>query len=113
MSLNMSLYRSANLQGAILWSANLQGAYLQSANLQGAYLRRANLQGANLWSAQNLTPQQIKSACNWDKAIYKGKWNLTSEKGLVREAIEPDNTNFIEELKQDKASDPTEPPRCK
>ena len=59
--------------------------------------------------ANNLTPQQIKSACNWDKAIYKGKWNQEKE---LAEAIEPDNTNFIEELKKDKASDPTEPPDC-
>ncbi len=100
---------SANLQGAFLGSANFQGAILRSANLQGAFLRSANLQGAILIATQNLTHQQIKSACNWDKAIYKAKWN--QEKRLV-EAIEPDNTNIIEELKQDKASDPTEPPDC-
>ncbi|MDJ0634925.1 MAG: pentapeptide repeat-containing protein [Xenococcaceae cyanobacterium MO_188.B29] len=103
----------ANLQNANLGSANLQGADLGRANLQNANLGSANLQGADLWSAKNLTHQQIKSACNWDKAIYKSKWNFNLEKGLVRETIEPDNTNFIEELKKDKTSDPKNPPHCR
>ena len=63
----------------------------------------ANLQDAYLWGA-NLTPQQIKSACNWENAIYKSE--------SLKKAIEPDNTNFIRELKQDKSSNPQEPPDC-
>ncbi len=79
----------ANLQGAYLWGANLQGANLfyanlqeadlRDANLQEADLRDANLQGAYLRDAKNLTSKQIKSACFWDKAIYKREWNKEKE----------------------------------
>jgi uncharacterized protein YjbI with pentapeptide repeats len=92
--------RHANLQGAYLWSANLQGADLSYANLQetdlsyanlhGAKLRHANFrradlspvnlqkvdfQGADLWdadlrSAENLSPEQVKLAKNWEQAKY-------------------------------------------
>ena len=99
----------ANLQQAKLWRANLQEADLRSANLQDADLSSANLQDAILVKVENLTSTQIKSACNWQAAIYKGK--LNDEKNTFV-AIEPDNTNFIEELKQDKSSDPKEPLDC-
>ncbi len=121
-----------NLQEAYLWQANLQEAYLRRANLQEAYLGRANLQKAdlgrvnlqkaNLWNAnlqeaylwdanlqeaylgeaKNLTAKQIKSACFWEEAIYKGEWNREKRTAV---ATEPDNTKFIEELKKDKSSD--------
>ncbi len=109
----------ANLQKAGLIKANLQEANLREANLQKAYLREANLQKAGLWGAnlqeaylvdaEELTSEQIKSSCFWEKAIYKGEMN--DEGNWV--AIEPDNTNFIEELKNDKSSDPKEPINCK
>ena len=99
----------ANLQEAVLLSVNLQETVLFSANLQETDLREANLQEAVLVEAKKLTNQQIKSACNWEKGIYKGKWS--NEKQLV-ETTEPDNTNFIEELKKDKSSDPKEAPDC-
>ena len=38
-------------------------------------LPRANLKNANLIEARNLTPPQIKSACYWEKAFYKGNWD--------------------------------------
>ena len=101
--------RGANLQEAVLRRVNLQEAILRRANLQEASLFRANLQEVVLWEAKNLTSQQIKSACNWENAIYIGEWN--NEKQLL-ESIEPDNTNFIDELKKDKASDPKKPPDC-
>ena len=90
--------RGANLRGANLREANLEGAILFRANLRGAYLEGANLRGANLIFAENLTPKQIKSACDWETAIYKGN--------------ESENTKYIEELKKDKSSDPKEPPDC-
>jgi hypothetical protein len=55
-------------------------------------LSRANLSNASLLGAKNVTPTQIKSACNWDKAGYR--------------RVE------IDKLKQDKASDPKEPIDC-
>ncbi|MDJ0533529.1 MAG: pentapeptide repeat-containing protein [Xenococcaceae cyanobacterium MO_207.B15] len=119
----------ADLQEAKLWLANLQEADLSGANLQEANLRRANLEKADLlkanlsqaklWLANleeavlvettNLTREQIKSTCNWDKVIYKGEWN---EEKKTYVAKEPDNKNYIEELKKDKSSDPKEPHDC-
>ena len=100
---------SANLQQALLMSANLQQADLDGADLQQASLWGANLQQANLECAENLSYKQIKSACFWGEAIYKGEWSYEKK---VYVAIEPDNKNFIEELKNDTASDPEEPPDC-
>ncbi|MEM7557090.1 MAG: pentapeptide repeat-containing protein [Cyanobacteria bacterium P01_A01_bin.84] len=100
---------SANLQEAAMGRANLQSAYLEKANLQSANLQSANLQSANLWVVKNLTSAQIKSACFWDKAIYKGKWNR-EKKTYV--ALEPDNTNYIKKLKQDTASNSQETVDC-
>ena len=99
----------ANLQKANLWGANLQKAELELANLQEANLGDANLKEAELVGTKNLTNKQIKSACFWEEAIYKGTYN-EEKKNWV--AIEPDNTNYIKELKEDTASDPKEPPNC-
>jgi uncharacterized protein YjbI with pentapeptide repeats len=57
--------KEANFQAANLQATNLQGANLKNANLQGA-----DLQGADLQGAKELTPEQVKTAKNWDKANY-------------------------------------------
>ena len=113
--------KGANLKGANLFRTYLEGANLKGANLKGAnlfrtYLEGANLEGANLEGAylvgaKNLTPKQIKSTCFWERAIYKGEWewNQRTRTGV---AIEPDNTNYIEELKNVTASDPENAPNC-
>jgi hypothetical protein len=82
--------RGADLLAANLWGANLRGANLWGANLWGANLWGANLWGANLWGAdlfdadlrhtylrdadlretKHLTVEQVKSARNWQEAIY-------------------------------------------
>ena len=103
----------ANRKDYFLWGASLQNASLWDANLQDANLKKvdlqdADLEGAFLLGTKKLTAKQIKSTCFWDKAIYKGEWN--EEMDWV--ATEPDNTNFIEELKNDTASDPEEPIDC-
>ena len=119
--LQEAILERANLQGAFLIAANLQKANLSHANLQKANLFDANLQEANLFDANlqeanlfdaNLTPKQIKSACFWDKAIYKGEWLWEEETSIAIEPIEPDNTNYIKELKKDTSSNPKEPPDC-
>ncbi len=96
----------ANLENANLENANLNFAYLNLAKLNGAYLNFAYL-----INAKYLTPSQIKSACNWQKAIYKGNWNW-DKKNYQWTIDEKANTKYIEELKQDKASDPEEPVNC-
>ncbi len=90
--------RIANLEQANLEEANLSHADLYGANLSYASLSNANLEGANLSGAE-LTSEQIKSACNWEQAIYKGKYIPQKQTWI---AVEPNNTNFIEELKKDK-----------
>ena len=52
-----------NLSGANLQQADLQGALLPGANLPGANLQGANLQGADLTETENLTQDQVDTAC--------------------------------------------------
>ena len=135
---NANLYR-ANLQGAYISHDHLQGAHLNRANLEGTHLYnadfeqtyfhlanlshtyfyranfyhanlyRANLHGAHLIEAQNLTPAQIKSACHWETAIYKGVWDPNQFRWVVDEKA---NQQFIKQLQQDKDSDPKKPVDC-
>ncbi|HAZ47204.1 MAG TPA: hypothetical protein DDW76_07605 [Cyanobacteria bacterium UBA11369] len=80
-----SLIDDADLRGANLSGANLSGTYLETANLRGANLSGANLSAANFMcldygvgnlrctdfrGAKNLTPEQVKSAKNWQQATY-------------------------------------------
>ncbi|MGK7956614.1 MAG: pentapeptide repeat-containing protein [Crocosphaera sp.] len=99
----------ANLQEANLNQANLQKADLRLANLQEAVLEAANLQGAFLVSTKNLTNSQIKSACFWERAIYEASRDKTKKEWTVDKKA---NQKFIEQLKQDKSSDPKEKPDC-
>ncbi|MBC1193112.1 pentapeptide repeat-containing protein [Microcystis aeruginosa BLCCF108] len=98
----------ANLNGASLNGAFLRGAFLIGANLNGASLNGAFLRGAFLNGAEGLNPEQIKSACSWEKAIYtEAKWDEDKQLWVVadREA----NQREIEKLKRDKNSDPPNP----
>ena len=101
---------SANLASANLFRANLVRANLASANLFRANLASANLASANLIESKNLIPSQIKLACYWEKAIYKGHFdNKNFFKWIVDDKA---NQQYIEALKQDKASDPKKPVDC-
>jgi uncharacterized protein YjbI with pentapeptide repeats len=105
----------AQLNNANLNNANLENAYLSRANLNNADLENANLENAVLYkyNAKNLTNEQIKSACFWEKAIYT-ELDLTNgwpTNGWI--AKDPKaNQRKIDEIKQDKASDPLERPDC-
>jgi uncharacterized protein YjbI with pentapeptide repeats/energy-coupling factor transporter ATP-binding protein EcfA2 len=61
---------NANLFGANLSNADLSGTNLSGAVLWDANLTIANLSGADLSGAENLTPEQVKAARNWEEAIY-------------------------------------------
>jgi len=68
LDLHNTNLQDANLAGAQLLHANLTGAQLQDAFLGGAQLLHANLtgaqlQGVDLRKAQNLTQEQINTAC--------------------------------------------------
>lgn len=78
----------AKLNSSVLIKANLSKTDLAGASLAGANLASANLDGADLKKCKGLTSEQIKEACYWERAFYpEGK---------------------LEELQQDKASDPKE-----
>ncbi|MEL7079615.1 MAG: pentapeptide repeat-containing protein, partial [Cyanobacteria bacterium J06582_2] len=100
---NTNLWR-ANLRDAVLEGANLRNANLGNADLQDAVLEGVNLQNANLEFA-NLAKTQVKLACFWDKAIYKGELDVEQ---FTIVALEPDNTDYIKKLKQDISSNPQE-----
>jgi hypothetical protein len=94
----------ANLENAKLGFANLREANLKGANFKGVKLfgtnlRGANLDGANFNDADDLTPAKTKSACFWEKAIYKSDKN--------------ENQKFIEKVKNHSSSNPKEPPECR
>ncbi|MEH1816257.1 MAG: pentapeptide repeat-containing protein [Nostoc sp.] len=77
-SLSNANLSDADLSDADLSGADLSGASLSNANLSNAYLgntkyanlRNADLSNTDLKYAKNLTSEQVKSARNWDKAIY-------------------------------------------
>ena len=110
-NLNGADLNGADLNGANLNGADLNGADLNGANLNGAGLWGANLNGANLNGAEGLNPEQIKSACFWERAIYtEPKWDEDTELWVAadREA----NQREIEKLKRDKNSDMPNPIDC-
>jgi len=110
-NLNEAYLNGANLNGANLNGANLNGAKLYGANLDGAYLYGAYLYGAYLYGAEHLYPEQIKSACFWESAIYtQAKWDEDKQLWVAedREA----NQREIDKLKRDKNSDPPNPIDC-
>jgi Pentapeptide repeats (8 copies) len=105
-----------NLTKAYLAKADLSKAYLYKAKLNGAELNGANLYQANLTGAIfekaiDLTNEQIKSACFWDKAIYtEARWD--DEQGTWV-AIDPQaNEKTIKKIRKYTASDPQTPPDC-
>jgi uncharacterized protein YjbI with pentapeptide repeats len=101
----------ANLNRANLKGANLYGANLYGANLYGANLDGANLDGANLYGAVGLNPEQIKSACFWERARHtESKWD--EDKQLWVAADREANQREIDKLKRDKNSDPPNPIDC-
>ena len=109
VNLDHAYLDSVNLYDANLAHANLDGAYLKNTNLYRANLDGANLDGAYLIKAKNLTPAQIKSACNWSQAFYQGKFEQDKLAWIVDEGA---NQQFILQLQQDKDSDPKTPVDC-
>ena len=103
--------RETDLNNANLNNANLYRADLREAKLREAKLREANLYRANLGGTQDLSNTQIKSACFWEEAIYTdADWNEKEYKWVVKD--EQANQQKIEEIRQDKASAPENPPDC-
>ncbi|WOB68324.1 pentapeptide repeat-containing protein [Microcystis aeruginosa] len=101
----------AKLNGASLNRANLIEANLNRADLNRAKLNGANLNRANLNRARGLHPEQIKSACFWEKAIHtEAKWDEDKQLWVAEDWKA--NQREIEKLKRDKNSDPRNPIDC-
>ena len=107
------LYRTdftdTNLTNANFTKANLYRTNLSKANLTNANLEGANLTNANLKSAKNFTPTQIKSACNWEKAFYQGRFDSDYAELIIERQA---NQEFIRQLQQARDSDPKQPVDC-
>jgi energy-coupling factor transporter ATP-binding protein EcfA2 len=56
--------------GVNLKDADLSFINFWDADFQGIKLTNANLEGSNLSNVENFTPEQVKAAKNWEKAIY-------------------------------------------
>ena len=65
--------RIANLHRARLVRAVLRGANFEMVNLKEASLHEADVSGANFRGVSGLTKEQIKTALNWQTAIYSNK----------------------------------------
>ncbi len=111
-NLNFAHLESANLKNANLNFARLKSVNLNRANLEYANLEYAYLESAYLGSAKNLTNEQIKSACFWEKAIYTEQRVFDDKKQVWIAEDQKANQRKIEEITQDKASDPLTPPNC-
>ena len=108
---NDAIFNRADLSNADFSNADFSNANLRNADLSNADLRNANLRNADLRNAENLNNQQIKSACFWERAIYIGAaWNVRTREWIAVD--EKANQKRIEEIRQDKASDPENPPDC-
>ncbi|MEG4987164.1 pentapeptide repeat-containing protein [Microcoleus sp. BR0-C5] len=69
-NLNGARFQDANLSETDLSGASLIGAKLIGANLNRANLKSTDLNYADLKGAKNLTPEQVKTAKNWETAHY-------------------------------------------
>lgn len=110
---NADFYRTnftnTNLANVNFKNANLYRADLSNANLANANLANANLMNVNLKSAKNLTPTQIKSACNWETAFYKGRFDRDYEDWIIDKQA---NQQFIQQIQQDSESELEKPVNC-
>ncbi len=57
-----------------LSNADLSNFYFELADFQGINLTNANLKASDLRYVQNLTPEQVKAAKNWEKAKYSDEF---------------------------------------
>lgn len=60
----------ANLVGTNFVRANLSSAYFGDVNFSQSILKDAKIKQTKFFGVNNLTPEQIKEARNWQEAIY-------------------------------------------
>ncbi len=105
-NLQKAYLKQAKFQNAYLSEANLGEAELQGAKFQGTYLEKTNLKEAiicgnifdenlqmkcaNFIGAKNLTPEQVKSAKNWEKACYDPELR-------IKLGLPPENPDYCQD----------------
>lgn len=109
-------FQDADFQYAYLDNLDLREANLENANLSYTYLNQtifkgANLTYANLYKAKKLSVDELKLACNWEKAIYtEPHWDKKQGRFVAKD--EKKNQAEIQKMKNDKTSNPLESPDC-
>ena len=99
----------ANLKAANLSHANLYRTNLSHANLEAANLKSANLDRALLINTKNVTPTQLKLACNWSTAFYQGHFDDEYSEWIIDHQA---NQQFINQLQLARDSEPKKPVDC-
>ena len=108
-------FKSNYIKGVDFYQADLKDAVFDSIDFDEVSLTRANLRNATIINS-SFTPHQIKSACNWEQAYYintnvdPSQIDRILKSYKTRDTAEwHQNQQYIEQLKQDRASDPKDP----
>ena len=84
---------------------DLSLANLSLANLGGANLSQADLSEAYPFEIKFLTNKQIKSAKNWDKAIYtEAEWNHNTDQWIFKD--KKANKKMVEKISNNESFNP-------
>ena len=108
-SLTKANLSNGNFWGAVFGNADLSGADLSRAYFGNSYFGQANFTNTYLIDAKRFDSSDIKLACYWEKAIYKGHYDNKKQQWIIDKEA---NQQYIEQLKKDKDSAPTEPVNC-
>ncbi|MDB9474506.1 pentapeptide repeat-containing protein [Dolichospermum circinale] len=102
--LEQAKFQKADLDKANLEEAKIKGAIFQGANLENTNFKDAIICGdifdestgstknscANFIGAKNLTPEQVKSTKNWEKACYDPELR-------IKLGLPPDNPDYCQD----------------
>ncbi|ACK66835.1 pentapeptide repeat protein [Rippkaea orientalis PCC 8801] len=114
-------FNSSNFEKADFYGCNLKKSNFDGSNFEGVVFDRvdfekskfdgSNFNEVSIYNPSNLKNKQIKSSCNWDKAIFaQRKYDQEKNEWIVEN--QQSNEAKIQEIKNDKASDPKESPDC-
>ena len=95
--------QDSSLNTSLSSVSDLTGANLQYASVDNSILLEPELYQTEI--------KLIKSTCNWEQAIYR-IYKYNEEGAVVGEVDDSTIQQYVEQLKQDKASDPENPVDC-
>ncbi|NJL19803.1 MAG: pentapeptide repeat-containing protein [Leptolyngbyaceae cyanobacterium SM1_3_5] len=82
-NLEGTVFDEADLKQTMFVQANLRQAHFCKADLEGTIFHRSDITEADFREAKNLTPDQVKEAKNWGKALYD--LDFAEQLGLSRD----------------------------